>query len=58
MLTCCDKVVEVLFAKCPETHKWTRFHTDRGKELLPKHVKDFLVSNNKVAWTHSFTDNP
>ena len=41
----------------PGSHKWRRFHTDGGKELLSKRVKEYLVSI-KVTWTYSSTDTP
>ena len=55
VLICFDDSVEIQFAKFPVTHKYTRFHTAGGKELLSKRVRDFLVSI-KVTWTHSSTD--
>ena len=38
-------------------NKWIRFHTNGGKEVLSKRIKDFLVFN-QGTWTQSSTDTP
>ena len=57
VLLCFEDLVKTQFAKFPDNHKWKRFQTDGGKELLSKRVKEYLVSI-KVTWTHSSTDTP